>query len=169
MNTLKYGLAVIVAGAALVQPQVNAQEGNGNSWRSLEGVWLVRLAPKVCATGAPVPVPPTLNLFTFHEGGTMSGSLQNYAISATNRTLSHGLWSPNHAGGQGEYQVRFIHLRYDFATGVFIGSQDAQSALVLNAEGNAFTADSSTTGIDANGNVAYRNCATLTGERVQLP
>ena len=167
MKTRKQGLALILA-ASLAQPLAVADEGGGQSWKSLEGVWMVRLAPKVCATGAPVPVAPLLTLFTFHQGGTLSASLQNYALSATNRTLSHGSWKADLAA-RGEYAIRFTHLRYDFATGVFLGSQEAVSRLVLGEAGDSFTADSLSTGLDANGNEAYRNCATLTGERIPSP
>ena len=170
MRTLNYGLGAMVIAASLLQPQARAHEEHGGRWQGLEGVWLVKLAPRDCTTGNPLPVPPIQNLFTFNGDGTLSASMQNYAVSYTNRSLSHGLWRSKSPGrGRGEYVMRFTHLRYDFASGVYLGTQEALSQVALARSGEQFTAVSQTRGIDANGNQAYTGCANLTGDRMPQP
>jgi hypothetical protein len=153
------GLTALVAGAQPVAAQApDAQK------RSLEGVWRVAAAPYFCATGLPVPGAAFEVLLTFHKGGTMSGWLQNSVISIT-RSPSHGLWQREK--GWSEYSTRFIHLRYDLATGAFLGTQEALTHLVLGTSGNEFTAESTNSVFDKYGNLSGGGCAKMVGARFE--
>src|SRR5258705_9521876 len=59
--------------------------------RSLEGVWLVKITPRNCATGASMPTASFESLFTFHKDGTMLVSFRNNSL-VLERTAAHGLW-----------------------------------------------------------------------------
>lgn len=171
MNKLKFGvaLAALAAGSLLAVPQASAHGDGGGRGKGLAGVWLVKLSPMDCTTGVVFPVPPFVNLFTFHDDGSLAASMQNYAVSGTNRSLSHGLWQQKGPGKRGEYLMRFTHLRYDFISGYYLGTQQALSQVTLSPSGNAFTALSSTKGFDVNGSEEYTGCGKLTGERMQAP
>lgn len=153
------GLSALVAGIQPLAAQLpDAQE------RSLEGVWRVAVAPYFCASGVPVPGASFEALFTFHKGGTMSGWLQNSVISIT-RSPSHGLWQRE--SGWSEYSSRFIHLRYDLATGAFVGTQEALNHLVLGASGDEFTAEGTNAFFDKDGNLIGGGCAKMVGARFE--
>jgi hypothetical protein len=153
------GLSALVAGTQPVAAQdTDAQE------RSLEGVWRVSFAPYFCASGVPVPGAAFEALLTFHKGGTMSGWLQNSVISVT-RSPSHGLWQREN--GWSEYSSRFIHFRYNLATGAFVGTQEALTHLVLGASGDEFTAEGTNSFFDKDGNLLGGGCATLVGSRFE--
>jgi len=167
MKSIRYCLAAIALGSALAGAPASAQD-DGWHWRWLGGVWQVKVAPKDCTTGNTLPVPPFLSLFTMHADGTLAASLQNYAVSGTNRSLSHGLWKQV-PGKRSEYVLKFLHVKYDFATGVFTGTQQADSQVTLSLSGDSFTGSSRNRGFDANGNEISGGCANLTGERMQIP
>ena len=54
---------------AISQTSVPAQDGNPQ--RSLAGVWFVKITPRNCTTGEPIPTAAFETLFTFHKDGTM--------------------------------------------------------------------------------------------------
>ena len=86
---------------------------------------------------------------TFHKDGTLSAWFQNSTITTT-RSPNHGLWRRDE--GWSAYSFKFVHLRYNLATGLFIGRQEAAGTLVLGESGDEFTTDGSTALFDANGN-----------------
>jgi hypothetical protein len=133
--------------------------------RKLNGVWRVTITPRNCVTGAPIPTAAFESLFTFHRDGTMSAWVQNSTITVT-RSPSHGLWRREH--GSHDHSFKFVHLRYNLATGVFLGKQESSGILQLDQNGDAFTTDSSTTVFDANGNPAAPSCADGVGIRFEL-
>ena len=142
---------------------VSAQDGEGRE-RSLEGVWRVRLTPRNCVTGVPIPTAAAEALLTFHKGGTLSAWFQNSTITIT-RSPSHGLWQREH--GRGDYSFKFVHLRYDLATGAYLGSQVARGTLRLSERGDEFTTDSQTQVFDVNGHLTITGCANSVGTRFE--
>ena len=141
---------------------VSAQDGEGQE--RLEGVWQVTTTPRNCVTGVPIPTTPFEFLFTFHKGGTMSASLQNLTITIT-RSPGHGLWQREH--GRGDYSFKFVHLRYDLATGAFLGSQVARGTLRLSESGDQFTTNSQNQVFDVNGHLTITSCANSVGTRFE--
>ncbi len=141
---------------------VSAQDGEGQD--RLEGVWRVRTTPRNCVTGVPIPTTPFEFLFTFHKGGTMSASLQNTTITIT-RSPGHGLWQREH--GEGDYSFKFVHLRFDLATGAFLGRQVARATLRLSERGDEFTTDSQNQVFDVNGHLTITGCSNSVGTRFE--
>jgi len=141
---------------------VSAQDGEGQE--RLEGVWQVTTTPRNCVTGVPIPTTPFEFLFTFHKGGTMSASLQNSPITIT-RSPGHGLWQREH--GEGDYSFKFVHLRFDLATGAYLGRQVARGTLRLSERGNQFTTDSQNQVFDVNGHLTSTGCANAVGTRFE--
>jgi hypothetical protein len=163
-------VAVVVFVGALLQPfgrDAAAWSSRHDEPRKsgLNGVWRVTITPRNCATGGPTPIPPFEALFTFHRDGTMSAWVQNSTITVT-RSPSHGLWRREH--GWNDYSFKFVHLRYNLATGVFLGKQESSATLELGHDGDEFTTDSSTTVFDASGNPAVPTCANGVGVRFAL-
>ena len=153
------GLLMLFGGTQLV----SAQDGEGQD--SLEGVWRVRLRPRNCVTGVPIPTAEAEALLTYHKGGTLSSWAQNSTITIT-RSPSHGLWQRE--GGEGDYSFKFVHLRFDLATGAFLASQVARGTLRLSGRGDEFTTDSSTASFDVNGvSLPGMGCANAVGKRFE--
>jgi hypothetical protein len=81
------GLAVAMAtssGGALRASQ-------GSSWKDIQGVWLVQVTLRNCASGAPIGLPFS-SLVTIHEGGTVSEATTGPAFAVGQRTPGHGTW-----------------------------------------------------------------------------
>jgi hypothetical protein len=148
---------------AVAQAAVRAQDGDQE--RTVEGVWRVTIVPRFCATGDPIPGAAAESLWTFHKDRTMDVWAQNNVITTT-RSPSQGLWRLDH--GWSDYSFGFVHLRYDPATGAFIGRQEAKGTLVLGESGDDFSTDSSTKLFDVNGNLEFTGCAKSVGTRFKL-
>ena len=156
------GLLMLFGGTQLVSGQRNVRQAEEHS---IEGVWRVTITPRNCGTGVPIPTAAFAALFTFHKGGTLSVSLQNSTITIT-RSPGHGLWQREHGGG--DYSFKFVHLRFDLATGAFKASQVARGTLRLSESGDEFTTDSSTTSFDVNGvSLPGMGCANAVGTRFE--
>ncbi len=141
---------------------VSAQDGEGQD--SLEGVWRVRLRPRNCVTGVPIPTAEAEALLTYHKGGTLSAWAQNSTITIT-RSPGHGLWQREHGGG--DYSFKFVHLRYDLATGAYLGSQVARGTLRLSERGDQFTTDAQSQLFDVNGHLTITGCSNSVGTRFE--
>jgi len=152
------GLLMLFGGTQLV----SAQDGEGQD--RLEGVWRVTITPRNCVTGVPIPTAAFAALFTFHKGGTLSAWFQNSTITIT-RSPSHGLWQREQ--GWGDYSFKFVHLRYDLATGAYLGSQVARGTLRYSERRDEFTTDAQTQVFDVNGNLTSTGCANSVGTRFE--
>ena len=134
--------------------------------RSLEGVWLVKITPRNCTTGVPVPTAAFESLFTFHRDGTMLVSFRNNSL-VLERTAAHGLWRRDR--GWNDYSFKFVHLRRTLATGLFAGKQEGGGTLVLSESGDEFTTDSNTIAYNVDGTPAGPGgCANSFGTRFKL-
>jgi hypothetical protein len=134
--------------------------------RSLAGVWLVKITPRNCATGVPIPTGAFEALFPFHEDKTMLVSLRNNTLTLE-RTAAHGLWRRDL--GWSDYSFKFVHIRRNVSTGAFAGMQESGGTLVLAESGDEFTTDASTTVFDVNGNpVGASSCSNSVGTRFKL-
>jgi len=156
-------VAIVVA---LLSSQATvAARGADAPERSLEGVWRVTVTPRNCATGVPIATAAFEALYTFHKDGTLSAWFQNSTITTT-RSPNHGLWKRDQ--GWSAYSFKFVHLRYNLVTGVFIGRQEAAGTLVLGESGDDFTTDGSTALFDANDNPTGAGCSNSIGTRFKL-
>lgn len=165
LTAIRYGIMAIVIALAISQTTVTAQDGEEQE-RSIEGVWRVRVTPRNCVTGVPIPTAAFEALMTFHKDRTVSAWFQNSTITVT-RSQSHGLWQRDK--GWSEYSLKFVHLRYSLSTGAFIGRQESGGTLVLGDSGDEFTTDGTTQGFDVNGNPSGTGgCSNSVGTRFKL-
>jgi hypothetical protein len=163
--TIPYGIIAIAIALATSHGTVTAQNGQAPE-RSLEGVWLVTITPRSCATGDPIPTAAFEALYTFHKDSTMLASFRNNSLTLE-RTAAHGHWRRDL--GWHQYAFKFVHLRRNVLTGAFAGKQEGAGTLVLSDSGDEFTTDGSSTVFDANGNpVGTSGCSTSAGTRFQL-
>ncbi len=161
--TFRYGVLAMIIALTCSQPNAIAQDDSDAHKRTIEGVWRVKVMPRNCTTGVPIPTAAFEGLYTFHRGGTMSAWAQNATITTT-RSPSHGLWQRTQ--GWSDYSFKFVHLRYSLATGAFIGSQESTGNAVLAEGGDDFTAEGSTTVLDVNGiPTASPGCSNTVGTR----
>lgn len=164
LRNVKCGIIMTVVILMISVVPVTAQSEEPE--RSLEGVWLVRITPRNCVTGVPIPAAAFESLFTFHEGGTMSAWVQGSVITTT-RSPAHGLWR-REIGWSG-YSFKFVHLRYDLATGMFTARQENAGTLVMGESGDEFMTDASGRSFDANGNaLPGGSCSNSVGTRFKL-
>jgi len=132
--------------------------------RSLDGVWLVTITPRNCATGESIPAAAFESLYTFHNDGTMLVSFRNNVLTLE-RSAAHGIWRRDPGS---DYSFKFVHLRRNVTTGAFAGKQEAQGTLVLSDSGDEFTTDGATRVFDTTGNPAGTSCSTSVGTRFQF-
>jgi hypothetical protein len=163
-TTITYSIIAIAIALAISHGTVTAQHGQAPA-RSLEGVWLVTITPRNCATGDPIPTAAFEALYTFHKDSTMLVSFRNNSLTLE-RTAAHGLWRRDL--GWSHYSFKFVHLRRNVSTGAFAGKQEAEGTVVLSGSGDEFTTDGLTTVFDANGNPVGTSCSTSAGTRFQF-
>jgi hypothetical protein len=161
---------MMATAALLATPQSNADEERHGHFtgphgdRSLVGAWLMDVMPYNCANGDSIPAGAFEALITFHEDGTLTAWFQNATITTT-RSPSHGAWKRKR--GRNEYEISFVHLRYNLQTGAFLGRQLAAGDLELDRDGDSFTVNSKATIFDASGAVTGQGCSTSVSSRIR--
>lgn len=164
LSTITQSITAIAIALAVSPATVTAQDHAPD--RSLAGVWFVKITPRNCATGEPIPTAAFEALFTLDEDKTMLVSLRNPSLTLE-RTAAHGLWRPDL--GWSEYSFKFVHIRRNVSTAAFAGLQESAGTLVLAESGDEFTTDASTTVFDVNGNpVGIPGCSNSVGTRFKL-
>ena len=163
LSTVTLAILAIAIAVAVSQATVTGQGPAPD--RSLAGVWLVKITPRNCATGEPIPTAAFEALFTFHEDKTMLVSFRNNSLTLE-RTAAHGLWRRDL--GWNEYSFKFVHIRRNVSTGAFAGYQEGAGTLVLAESGDEFTTDGSSTVFDVNGNPGTPGCSNSVGTRFKL-
>ena len=157
--TVMLMISVVSVTAQSVTAQSEAPE------RSLVGVWLVKITPRNCTTGDPIPTAAFESLWTFHKDGTMLFSLNNSFV--LERTAAPGLWRRDL--GWSDYSFKFVHLRRNLTTGLFAGKQESFGTLVLSESGDEFATDGSTIAYNVDGTPAGPGgCANSVGTRFKL-
>ena len=66
----KWVVAGLATAMALAPGGGTLQASTAENWHAIEGVWLVQVQLRICATGAPLGAPFS-SVVTFHEGGTV--------------------------------------------------------------------------------------------------
>lgn len=163
LSTITQAIMAIAIAVAVSQATVIGQKQAPD--RSLGGVWLVKITPRNCTTGEPIPTAAFEALYTFHEDKTMLVSFRNNTLTLE-RTAAHGLWRRD--GGWSEYSFKFVHIRRNVSTGAFAGLQEGAGTLVLAESGDEFTTDGSSTVFDVNGNPGTPGCSNSAGTRFKL-
>jgi len=102
----KWGVAVLTAAIAMVPGGSMLRASAAENWHAIEGVWLVQVQLRICATGAPLG-PPFSSVVTFHPGGTISEGTANRAFAPGQRTDAQGVWETL---GHGAYSQRMVSL-----------------------------------------------------------
>ena len=133
--------------------------------KGIEGVWLVKITPRNCTTGNPIPTAAFESLFTFHNDGTMLVSFRNNSL-VLERTAAHGLWRRDQ--GRSDYSFKFVHLRLNLTTGLFAGKQEGGGTLVLSESGDEFTTDGYSIVYSVDGIPGAPGCANSVGTRFKL-
>ena len=184
-KTIQLGIFAVWASLVLAIPGANANSGNngknashanhahhadqGNGAQGdLVGSWLVWVVPKNCATGELIQAGAFEALFNFHADGTLDAWVQNRTINTT-RSPSFGSWKPGRPSRYADhsFSARFIHLRYNPATGAFLGRQYAQSTIVVDRHGGEFTAEGRNTGFSPDNALEFEGCSVMTGARIE--
>jgi hypothetical protein len=164
LSTLTH--AILAIAIALTASQATAIGQDQAPDRSLAGVWIVKITPRNCATGEPIPTGTFEALFTFHEDKTMLVSLRNSSLTV-DRTAAHGLWRRD--AGWGAYSFKFVHIRLNVSTGSFNAFQENAATLVLAESGDEFTTVGSGKSFDVDGNpLGTSSCSNSVGTRFKL-
>ena len=129
-----------------------AQEWKGG--RTLVGTWQTVVTPRICATGAPLPV-TFPGILTFEQGGTMTGT--STAVSSV-----YGVWE--RLSGYSEYSFASISQRYS-ATGVFLGNRRIDQNVTIDSSGDTFTSEGTFVDTDPAGTTTASGCSSSTGVR----
>lgn len=163
------GVVLVTAAMFVGSTVANGQEPPDRSQqapnRSLVGVWEVKITPRDCTTGDPIPSAALEALFTFHNDGTMLASFRN--TPGLERTAAHGLWRRDL--GWSDYSFKFVHLRRSVSTGLSAGKQESGGTLVLSESGDEYTTDAHTIVFNADGiPVGVRGCSNSVGTRFKL-
>ena len=180
-------VALAIAAALASQTAVMTQSTNSATDEGLVGTWIAQVTLRDCATNAPLG-PPFTSLGTFHRGGTGTGSTNNLAFAAGQRTEEHQAWTYE---GAGEYVMHIAALIL-FATslfsprlappnlpgtpgfnpalpispGFFAGLQTVtQRVTLINA--NEWTSRGTNAFYRANGQLYRTGCSTATAQRLQ--
>ncbi len=168
LRNMKCGIIMTVVILMISVVPVTAQSVTAQdkaSERSLEGVWLVKITPRNCTTGDPIPTAAFESLFTFHKDETMLVSFRNNTL-VLERTAAHGLWRRDL--GWSDYSFKFVHLRRNLTTGLFAGKQESGGTLVLSESGDEFTTDASTIVFSVDGIPGTPSCSNSVGTRFKL-
>ena len=142
-------------------PGVMAQE------RAIEGVWAITATLRDCASNTPLG-PPSTGLATYHQGGTVTASINLSAFAQNQRTPLHGLW--RHAGGAA-YTVRVIAAIFFETPPNPPASPGFRAGWSMDAVTLTLTGPDQLTGVHSiqffdTGRQPYRTlCATSVGER----
>jgi hypothetical protein len=159
------GLAVALAvssGGALRASQ-------GDSWKDIQGVWLVQVTLRNCSTGAPLG-PAFPSVVTFHEGGTVSETTISAAFAAGQRAPGQGIWD---SLGHHTYSQKMIaQIAFDtppnppVTPGFFAGASVVSQTVELIDRDHL-----SSSGTNAfhrtDGSVYRTGCSTATGTRFE--
>ena len=141
-----------------------AQVGQGEAG-GIIGAW------RVTATVTSLQgVPPFPVLMTFHADGTMSQSrLYFLPLFGVLTTSFHGVW---HRVGS-DIATTSLSLAQGAPgngalNGAFFGTETVNFQPVLSADGNAFTAQWTSTVVDPSGNLILQSSGALSGVRIEV-
>lgn len=125
---------------------------------SIEGVWIMQVTLRNCATGAPLfEAFPTVN--TYHEGGTMSE--HGSRMSPAARNSGQGVWKQV---GRNRFTSRFLFQRFD-PNGLYLGTQEVSRKMTLSNDRETLEITAAVKIVDASGAVLTQGCATEVGHR----
>jgi hypothetical protein len=154
---------------AMAAGSVGALGARGSSWKDIQGVWLVQVTLRNCASGAPLG-PAFPSVVSFHEGGTVSETTTAPAFAIGQRTSGQGTWDTL---GHDTYTQKMIALiafdtppNLPVSPGFFAGSAVVTQTVELVDRDHI-----SSTGTNAfyrtDGTVYRTGCSTATGTRFE--
>lgn len=159
---LSIGVALVLAAADAASAQQSAAQG-----RTVQGVWLVQVTVRNCATGVAL-APPVNSLVTFAAGGTLRESVSGGGFAPGQRSDGHGTWT--HTGGQ-TYDQRFV-MMINFSTppgpgpGFEAGWMQVQHTVTM-IDADHIESSGTNSFYRLNGEVYRTGCSTATGTRFE--
>jgi hypothetical protein len=156
-------VAVLIIGAAFLQPfQENAAARSGRENR-LQGTWRVQVHPRNCQTGAPIPSFDVL--LSFHRGGTLTEVMNSTAFQPGQRTPGLGVWS--HTQGNSYKGVWDAFILFDSPSPAPFKRGVQRLMWDFEVYGDHATIEATSQFFDTNGNPLIATCASATGARFE--
>ena len=141
----------------------------GNSWKDIQGVWLVQVTLRNCSTGAPMG-PAFGSIVTFHQGGTLSETTAGLGFAVGQRTPGQGAWDRT---SRHTYSQRMVTLiTFDTAPnlpvtpGFFAGWQIVDHSVEL-ADDDHFSSTGTNAFYRTDGTIYRTGCSTAAGTRFE--
>ncbi len=170
ISALKHFAAALTL-ALLTSAGIASAQANGDAAaakvRKLEGTWRVQVTIYDCATGAPNP--PFHSFLSFAAGGTMTGTTDNPAFLAGQRSPDHGIWNSTGIGAlssESEAFILFDSQPHGPFPGFTTGTQRLAQQITMTSA-NDFSSLATIQFFDVNGNTLTTGCATATGARFE--
>lgn len=159
-------LSMVLASVLCAASAASAQQ-SGAEARTVQGVWLVQVTVRNCATGVAL-APPVNSLVTSAAGGTLCESVSGGGFAPGQRSDGHGTWT--HIGGQ-TYDQRFV-MMINFTTapgpgpGFEAGWMKVQHTVTM-IDADHIQSAGTNSFYRLNGKVYRTGCSTATGMRFE--
>ena len=141
----------------------------GDNGKDIQGVWLVQVTLRNCATGAPLG-PAFGSVVTFHQGGTVSETTSSAAFAPGQRTPGQGTWDKT---GRRTYSQKMVSLiAFDTAPnppvtpGFFAGWSIVEQTAEL-ADEDHLSSSGTNTFYRTDGTAYRTGCSTAVGTRFE--
>jgi hypothetical protein len=159
------GLAI--AFLAAFTPAATAQANESGSNNGLQGVWMVQVTLRNCATGSAV-APAFESLVTYHRGGTFSESPGTLSFAPGQRSEGHGNWSQEQPRTYSQTMIALILFdtppNLPFSPGFFAGWQTVTHTVDLT-DADHFTSAGTNAFYRFDGTLYRSGCSTAVGRR----
>jgi hypothetical protein len=160
-------LVVVLGLACGLVRSISADPGGGH-WRNksgLEGTWRIKLSPKNCQTGQPLP--PFEALLSVAEGGTLTDLLNAQSFFPGQRTPGLGVWNHTHGRNYRSVSEAFI-LSDSPATPPGLKRGVQRLTWNIQVDDDMLSLESAGELLDANGVLQAATCASGMGIRMEL-
>ena len=162
-------VAGLTAALAVSSGSGALRASEAGNWHAIEGVWLVQVQLRVCATGAPLGGPFS-SVVTFHEGGTISEATSGPGFAPGQRTPGQGTWDTLGHGAYSQKMVSLIAFSTDPnlpATPGFLAGWAVVDHTVELTDQDHMTSSGTNAFYRTDGTVYRTGCSTATGARFQ--
>lgn len=159
-------VVVLVLSGALVQFIARDAAADSNREDTLQGTWRIRINPRNCLTGAPIPSFDVL--VSAHRGGTLTEVMNPLAFQPGQRTAGLGVWSRTQDNTFRGVWDAFILFDTPAGSPGFPYKRGVQRLTWdFHVSGDQATIDAAGQFLDLNGNVLASTCASATGTRIE--
>jgi hypothetical protein len=158
---------LIIAFLTALTPVAAAQGSESGSNNGLQGVWMVQVTLRNCASGSAV-APVFESLVTYHRGGTISESAGTLSFAPGQRTGGHGNWTQEQARTYSQTMVALILFdtppNLPISPGFFAGWQTVTHSVDLT-DADHFTSAGTNAFYKFDGTLYRTGCSTSVGRR----